>query len=294
MIHANVRPQTLGMVRVIVFAIWLAKIVPDTFSFLAEMPRSIFKPVGILRLVPHGMWDWILTADVLSTMKWLLVLCLVYAALGLRPYRLAAIASAVLLTLHQGIERSFTFVNHLDLAALFCVYVLAFAPAADGFALSEPTHSRMPQAYAAAMMTMAFALVLPYASIAAFRFVHSAPDIFLDDSLRFWFVSLSGLDPDGWHFGEWIIRRSRLMMIAKAGFVVTTCCELLSPLCLVSARFRLIWFAVLVPFHILCLFLLNIFFWENILLSLALLTPWYDKLPAWFAALRQRVQTFLP
>lgn len=294
MIHANVRPQTLGMVRVIVFALWLAKIVPDTFSFLAEMPRSIFKPVGILRLVPDGMWDWILTADGLSTIKWLLVLSLLYAALGLRPYRITAIASAVLLTIHQGIERSFTFVNHQELPALFCVYVLAMAPAADGFALSKPTHLRTSQAYAAAMMTMAFALVLPYASIAAFRFVHSAPEIFLGDSLRYWFVSLSGLDPDGWHFGEWIVRRSRLMMIAKAGFFITTCCELLSPFCLVSARFRLVWFAVLVPFHILSLFLLNIFFWENILLSLLLLTPWYEKLPAWFAVLRRRSQILLP
>jgi hypothetical protein len=56
--------------------------------------------------------------------------------------------------------------------------------------------------------------------------------------------------------------------VLKAGFVVTTIFELFAPLCLVMPRFRRVWIAVVVSFHVLNWFTLNLFFWQNALLVL--------------------------
>lgn len=291
MINEHVRPQTLGFVRACVFLIWLVKIIPDPFSFLAELPFSIFKPSGVLRLVPTGVWQWFLDANVLSAFKVVLVLSLVLAMIGAKPYRLIAVISAILLTVHQGLVRSFTFVNHQELAIHFCVFVLAFFPAADGFSWPKRTQaSSPPQTYAGALVTMTLLLVLPYCAIGAYRLAHSAPTIFLDDSLPYWLGSLSGLDADGWSLGMWALRHPMLVFILKLGFPVITCFELLAPLCLISSRFLKLWLAVMIPFHFLSWFLLNIFFWENLLLIALLMTNVDNRLTQCIDMLRDRVQ----
>jgi uncharacterized membrane protein YphA (DoxX/SURF4 family) len=52
--------------------------------------------------------------------------------------------------------------------------------------------------------------------------------------------------------------------------VVTTIFELLAPLCLVWPRFRRVWVVVIVAFHIVNWWLLNLFFWQNAVLVLLL------------------------
>lgn len=181
--------------------------------------------------------------------------------IGAKPYRLIAVIAAILLTVHQGLERSFTFVNHQELALLLCVYVLGIFPAADGF--SWPKRKRPaspPQTYAGALVTMTLLLVFPYCAIGAYRLANSAPAIFLDDSLPYWLGSLSGLDADGWSLGLRALGHPMLVSILKLGFPVTTCFELLAPLCLILPRFRKLWLVVMIPFHFLSWFLLNIFF----------------------------------
>lgn len=273
MIYEQARPQTLGLVRIVVFSIWLVKIIPEPFSFLAELPRSIFKPAGVLRVVPQAGWQWLLDPEFLAILKVVLVLLLFLALLGARPYRVIAILCAIFLTLHQGLVRSFTFVNHQELAALLFVYVVAIFPAADGLSVSKPTRTHAsPQIYSAALLTMTILIMLPYCAIAAFRIVNSAPGIFLSNSLAFWFGSLSGLDADGWSLGKWLLRQPFLLAVSNVGFPLVTGFELFSPLCLIMPRFRRVWLVVMVLFHCLCWVILNIFFWENLILLVLLLT----------------------
>ena len=53
MIHQRATAQTLGLVRFWVFGIWLVLIAIDPFYLMAEFPRSVLKPIGLLRLVPN-------------------------------------------------------------------------------------------------------------------------------------------------------------------------------------------------------------------------------------------------
>jgi hypothetical protein len=48
--------------------------------------------------------------------------------------------------------------------------------------------------------------------------------------------------------------------------------EIASPLILTSRRIRMVWLALIVPFHFMTLFAMNIFFWENLVLIMLVFT----------------------
>jgi hypothetical protein len=172
------------------------------------------------------------------------------SALGVRPYRPTATATAALLTGHQALLRGFTFTNHEELSLLVCAYVLALFPAADGFAWPRrrgPTAP--PETYAAAVHAMSLLLLLPYCGIAARRLVRGTPDVFTGDSLAHWLGSLDALDRDAFGIGPWVLRRPGLVAFLKAGFVITTVFELLAPLCLIVPRLRRAWIPVIGSMH---------------------------------------------
>jgi hypothetical protein len=286
-LHQRVSPATLGVVRAAVFAIWLAVIVPDPLHFLGRLPDTMFEPVGAMKLVPREAWLALLEPAALDAFKGVLIALLVLAAVGLRPYPAIAAAAALMLTVHQGLVRGFTFTNHEELALLVCTYVLVLFPAADGFAWpARRTPAGWPGLYPAALLAMALLLLLPYCGIAAHRIVSAAPEVFSGDSLPYWLASLDGLDRDGWGVGRWVLGEPWLVGLLKAGFVVTTLFELLAPLCLILPRFRRAWIVVVVSFHVVNWFTLNLFFWQNALLILLLVTD----TEAWVARGRSRIE----
>jgi hypothetical protein len=277
----RVSPETLGVVRAAVFAVWLIEVGPDPLSFWGELPASMHEPVGALKLVPRERWEQALTPEKLGQFKRVLIVLLILSAAGARPYRPTAAATAAALTGHQAVLRGFTFVNHEELALLISTYVLALFPAADGFALGSLGSSRAtrrgrrratPETYAAALDAISLLLLIPYCEIAARRLVRASPEVFLGDSLPHWLASLDTLDREAWGLGPWLLAHPSLVRILKAGFAVTTVFELLGPLCLVAPRLRRAWIAVIVGMHVANRFTMKLFFWQNSALILLLLT----------------------
>lgn len=301
---ARASPETLGVIRAAVFAMWLFEVVPDPLSFWGELPESMHEPIGPLRLVPDEAWDHLLEPEMLDRLKRVLVVLLLLSAIGAKPYRPIATAAATLLTAQQALLRGFTFVNHEELALLISAYVLALFPADDGFALPRRRRRRgSPETYAAALDAMSLLLVIPYSEIAARRLVRGGREIFLGDSLAHWLGSLDALDRDAFGIGPWLLARPPLVRFLKAGFVVTTVFELLGPLCLVVPQLRRAWIRVIVGLHLTNRLTLKLFFWQNTALILLLLTGterWVTRVrsllggktvpkrraPRWFAAKR--------
>ena len=280
-LHARAGPATLGVVRAAIFVAWLVVVVPDPLSFLGSLPREMLVPIGLLRLVPDALWAHLLEPGALEAFKLVLATGLVLSAIGARPYTPIALVTAVLLTLHQGLLRSFTFDNHEELALLVCTWVLAIFPAADGFALPRRRSARRAGVYPAALLAMTAFLLLPYCAIAAHRLTHAAPAVFTGDSLPFWLASLHSLDRESWGAGLWILEHPALVPLFKAAFAVTTVFELLAPLCLILPRFRRVWVVVVVGFHVVNWFTLNLLFWQNTVLVLLLVTDpeaWLGRL----------------
>ena len=263
--------DVLGAIRAVVFSMWLLEVVPDPLSFWGELPASMNKPIGVFKLVPEEAWERVLEPEALAEAQRVLVVLLVLCAVGARPYRPLAIATAALLTGHQALLRGFTFVNHEELCLLISTYVLALFPAADRFAWPRRRRPlERPEVYAAALDAMSLALVIPYAGIASRRVVLGGSEIFLGDSVPYWLGSLDALDRGAAGIGRWLLRHPGLVRLLKAGFAVTTGFELLAPLALVMPRFRRAWSGVMVAMHLVNKFTLKLFFWENTVLILLL------------------------
>ena len=273
MIHAHVTPQTLGFIRIWVFGLWLLVIAPDPFHQLGVLPISIFEPYGVMRLIPSAAWPWIMHAQFLYSFKFILLILLVLAMLGVGPYRSIALAAAVMLTFHQGLVRGFGFINHKELGILYAVYILALFPAADGFTVQKQKTNLVPSAtYSAALLLMTMIILLPYTAISAFRITRASPEIFLGESMKYYIAATSvQSNYYGRSISIWLLERPDLNFIINIGFIVITVFEVLSPLCLIYRYFRYAWLVVMIPFHISTSVLMNIFFWQNLFLFPVLL-----------------------
>jgi len=52
--------ESLAALRIWVFGLWLIKIVADPFQRLGQLPPEIFSARGLLRLIPHETWLWLI------------------------------------------------------------------------------------------------------------------------------------------------------------------------------------------------------------------------------------------
>lgn len=274
MIHECVSPRTLGFVRAWVFGIWFVMIAADRPQRLAALPLEFFKPLGPLRLLPADAIPWLISEPGL-TLFWLLLLATLFLALlGVRPYRPTAVAAVLLLTVHQCLARGFFFTNHQELPLLFVSYLLALAPAAGGFTWPRQPEERSPSgSCAASLLAMALLFTISYSLISAHRLAMNGWDLFLADSLPHWAAQNSYRET--WYgmgaVSAWVLERPLLVDGLKLGFPVVTVMELLAPLSLLDRRFCWAWIGTMASFHILSLFLLDIFFWEALLLMPVLL-----------------------
>lgn len=277
MLNEKVSPQTLGFARIWIYALWFRKIYIDPFYQLAELPIEIFSPIGVMRLIPESLYGYICTAPVLGALKVIMLVGLALLVLGVGPYRRIAIFTCALLTFHQGLVRGFGDISdipHGELGMLYAAYVLAVFPAADAFSLRRGrVKYAQPVMYAAPMMAIAFMISLAYAFIGTRRLAASAPAIFLDGSILRYVALRSAQDGAFRHeYGLLALEQPWLALLLQIGFPIITVLEGLTPLGLISRRFRWVWLVVMVPFHCLTLYLMKIFFLYNILLLLVFFT----------------------
>ena len=85
----------------------------------------------------------------------------------------------------------------------------------------------------------------------------------IDASLRAYYFNTN----IGWHIPEWPL----VVFMLKAGLPVITLFEMTAPLCLVSPHYRWVFIPVMFSFHLLSLVVMNIFFFDDMLLYLLLI-----------------------
>jgi len=273
MIHERVSPRTLGIVRAVVFTLWACVVGFDSFEELAWLPPSIFQTHGLLALLPGGVWSVVLREPFLLGFRAVLVVLLGLAALGARPYRPIALLAVLGVLLEQTLIRGFGFIQHRELALLLAAVVLALFPSADGFSRwgREDAHAPAPLP-SAALTLMTLLILLAYMITGLYRLAYAGPEIFLSNSLRY-YIAYTSFRQNYYPFelGQVALLYPTAGAVLNAGFVVVTVLEILAPLCLFSRRFRRLWLGVMVPFHVATLFLMKIFFWQNLVLLVLLL-----------------------
>ena len=266
MIHERVSPRTLGFARILVFGIWIASVWLTPIADVAALPA--LERHGVLRLVPDAIWQLLMQASVLATLRWALIALLAWLVLGLGPFRPLALTACVAITFFVGASKSHsTFLNHGEAMPMYAAWLLALFPCTDGAALRRRSGPPAPDVqYAAPLLAIAAMMTLLYAFVAVSRLDRSGLALFTSDSMGV-YILLRSLEHNRYGFtvGLEVVRGPWLELV-KAGFALVTALELSSPLLLFLRPYRWLWLAVIVPFHLLSLVLMNIFFWQNLLM----------------------------
>ena len=279
LIHEQAGPRLLRLTRLGVFALWIVKLLLDPLWRLAEMPREMWTPVGILRLLPDSAIDVLLTSTGLST---LLAATLAVLVLGLtdKAFPIVSTVAAVLLTAYSSLIRSFGPAVHTDIVLLLAVYALAGFAWADWFA-SPSSGKKAPAAWSSfPLITIVAMLTLSYCLVGLNRTVNGGINVFTGDTMEAWAIdaSLRGYYFNtniGWHIPEW----PWVVFLLRSGLPVITLFEITAPLCLASSHYRWVFIPVMLSFHLLSLVFMNIFFFDDMMLYL-LLIDWSRRFPA--------------
>lgn len=277
--HETATARSLGLVRAVVFTLWIIVFYCDAHDVI-HPPAELFQPLGLARLIPHSLRAWLLGSSGVALFPWIFFPVVAAAALGLRPFRFWGPAALVLILWLDLRNKGFSgFVYHAQAMILIAALVLAFSPAADGFALrfgrAKPTPPRSPSAYRFPLLVILAAGLLCYSFIAMHRFTFGGPAVFQGDALRSWLL-VRCQEPSAYPaFGLGLLIANSTFGFAlyKAGFLLSTVMEVLAPVCVASRRFALAWLLFITVFHLLSLFTLGIFFWENTVLLWLLLAP---------------------
>lgn len=280
LIHAQAGPRLLRLARLGIFLLWIFKLLLDPLWRLAEMPREVFSPVGILGLLPAGAIDWLLTPGGLTS---LLLANLIVLVVGLtnRAFPFVATVAAVLLTAYSSLIRSFGPAVHTDITLLLAVYALAAFAWADCLAPKSGDKKAAPGSWSSyPLVTIVATLCLSYCLVGLNRAVSGGISVFTSDTMEVWAIdaSLRGYYFNtniGWHIPEW----PWVVFMLRSGLPFITCFEITAPLCLAVPHYRWIFMPVMLSFHAMSLVFMNIFFFDDMLLYL-LLIDWSKRFPA--------------
>jgi len=273
LIHENAGPRFLRLVRLGVFLLWIIKLSLDPLWRLAELPREMFEPIGILSRLPTSAIDSLLHPVPLYLF---LLTTLIVLTIGLtnRAFPLVATIAAILLTAYSCLIRGFGPAVHTDIVLLLAVYALAAFAWADWLApKSKSSTSSYPLITIVALLCLSYCLVgFNRASLGGLRiFTGDTMEVWaIDASLRAYYFNTN----IGWHIPEWPI----VVLMLKLGLPMITFFEITAPLCLVSAHYRWVFIPVMLSFHLLSLVVMNIFFFDDMLLYL-LLIDWSRRYP---------------
>jgi hypothetical protein len=266
MLHDTANANSLGMVRIWVFGlaavsrlltpVWEVCLLPDV------------QPVGVMRWLGTRNWAPLLTIEMAYTIQAITIGLLLLAAAGIGRYVVIAPLACLALILSEGLIRVEGILPHANIILIFCTFVLACFPAADGLTLfrRKTPNSTNPGIYRAALVTLTLVFSITYLLAAARRFSSSGIDIYFDDSILYATAWRDAERGDAGGLGIWLCESWLGGWSLRLGFPVVTLLEFLTPLCLFSKWFRWTWIAVMVPFHIGAGVLMGIWFTYNLAL----------------------------
>jgi len=280
LLHEQAGPALLRLTRLGIVSLWIVKLLLDPLWRLAEMPRELYMPIGLLALLPAKAMDNLLTPTGLTL---LLIFTLFVLALCLtnRAFHLTSTAAVILLTTYASLMRGFGPAVHTDVVPLLAVYVLAGFAWADFFQIKFGQKKNSPPASWSSfpIITIVALLCISYMLVGFNRMLTGGLPLFMGDTMEVWTIdaSLRGYYFNtniGWHVAEW----PWVVLVLQLGLPVITLFEMTAPLCLVSSHYRWIFIPVMLSFHLLSLVFMNIFFFDDMFLYL-LLVDWSRRFP---------------
>jgi hypothetical protein len=273
LLHRDASRGALVFFQIYVFGLWLVRIAAEPLHRLAVLPPGYYDPVGVLRLLPDSVHAWLLSMEALVALRSALLVALALS-LWPRAFRYSAPVASLLLLLRLSLIHGFGGINHgLILSLLAAITLAAFA----NLPRSKPSPGYNP--HAVPLITVAFIITLSYSLVGLTR-LQTGISIFTGDTIINYVVSRS-LRSYYYDFnlGLTVVSWAPAAYLLRGGFPLVTLVELLAPLVLVSRWWRGIFLAVMVPFHLVTLVLMEVDFMENLLLYVVLVnfSPFVDR-----------------
>lgn len=272
---------TLGVSRSVVSGTFLIATLVTSFSALGQLPVTILRPTGLMKVLPWNFYDRLLTPSGMFAFKSVLLLSLLLSTFGLLT-SFSTKVSLLLVIFYEGLVRSFGHYNHDEMLAVYYLVVLAFVPCGDNFSLDHWLgRKRAGQSsfiYGYPVLLMQSLMAWVYFSSALVKMRVAGLKYLSADNLPVLavFHSLDNLHDTGFRLAFWL-PQVRVVLPFVVGVVLVW--ELLFPVAIVwrRARWWILGFGVL--FHIATLFLMNIFFPYQ--LAMYLIFVDWDKVGEW-------------
>jgi len=272
---------TLGVTRSVVSGTFLIATLVTSFSALGQLPVTILRPTGLMKVLPWNFYDRLLTPSGMFAFKSVLLLSLLLSTFGLLT-SFSTKVSLLLVIFYEGLVRSFGHYNHDEMLAVYYLVVLAFVPCGDDFSLDHWLgRKRAGQSsfiYGYPVLLMQSLMAWVYLSSALVKMRVAGLKYLSADNLPVLaiFHSLDNLHDTGFRLAFWL-PQVRVVLPFVVGVVLVW--ELFFPVAIVwrRARWWILGFGVL--FHIATLFLMNIFFPYQLAMYLVFVD--WDKVGKW-------------
>lgn len=270
--HDGATSESLGMARILIFAIWLVYVVQDPIQQLVYLPIELFHPYGVFRLLPEAVWPGVITPTGLLLLKIVLLGIAFWAMVGWRGARAMAVLTIVLGLFYLEIKKGFGgHWDHRELTLVYATFMLALTPAWDALVpRRRPVPARRPGVYQASLILLALIVILQYLFIGAARAFIGGPQVFMNGALQNWIENRNlRPNPFGFDIGTLFLDPFWAPLL-DLGLLAGTLLEF-APVLLLFLRPG--WLKVLlafafVVFHIVIFVTLNVSFAENIVMVL--------------------------
>jgi hypothetical protein len=291
LLHYNANRQGVSLARVVVFGLWTLLALSTPLSELAALPRALALPTGILSLMPEGWQATLWTTAGMTAVKWTVVVGGALCIASGRAVPFAGPVVCIAATIFQCLVRSYGHVNHGEVAALLSLYVLTVFSWLNGEKRIAAWQARGFNPYTGQLVGVALTICIPYTMIGFHRVgletlnlargTHEER-VFFTHFMAAHCVSRSyGEGSYAWAtgVGSLVGEHPSLEAVLNLGFVAVTLLECGALLCLVSRRYRILFLAVMIGFHIGSMLLMRILFWENMVLYLFLtdVSSWWSE-----------------
>ncbi len=271
LLHEDAPPSALRLARIVIFGVWFLRVALKPLHEVALIPRSLYQPVGLMRFLPASVDAVIRDTVFLHGLKIAALLCfaLVMAGVALRPMM---VLSCILMTLVAGLWRGFAgHIDHESILIMLAGYVFTLCALADWWMekRGKPWPASAPSQFGVPLTAALALLCLVYTLVGVYRLTYGFPTIYTSHSLTFWALrnAYETVDPT-WGWGKLVIEYPWMPRFLELGFPVITLFEVTTFAVLFSRWYRYVFLLVMVPFHIMSWFVLDVFFWENMALYL--------------------------
>ncbi|MEU1972496.1 hypothetical protein ABZ477_12610 [Microbacterium sp. NPDC019599] len=272
-LHENVTAESLGLARILVFAIWIGYVLVDPVQRLTLLPTELFHSYGVFRLLPDEFWAAVLTPAGLLGLTTVCLVLFVWAGLGFRGARAVTAAAVIAALVYLQVKKGFG--GHFDHRELTLVYVTAallLTPAWDAFAVSRSRRAgaRRPDVYRSSLIVLSFVVILQYVFIGTARLFIGGPGVFMNGTLQNW-VENRNLRPNpfGFDLGTYFLDpfwAIPLDLLFLGGTILEITAILL--LFLPPGWLKVLFLVGFTAFHSSIFLLMNVAFPENIVLLL--------------------------